>query len=232
MPHLSRRSWFFSAGAALIWPCVAVGATQNSSSTVEDVRRLMIEVNALAERFHSAAVERTTFAEATVRRYALELAQDHSARAARLDPSSSHGTIGVDDWNAAMSEVAHAGGWRGEFTPFADDAQFLLASHILQTACADAFRLGATRGSDLAQVAGEAAYHAALVRTALAATASVRHATPVAEAVTQYFAGLRRHAPASDPERSAMRTLFLTSERATRGGFFPLGLTVGGSAHA
>ena len=225
MHDLSRRAVLLNVAAASAWPGGA-SAEEASSRSPDARRRLVLEVSALAERFHRAAVERTRFADATVGRYARDLAADHGVRVERLNASTpARASAGGGDWDSGLSGVAAAAGWAA-FDPFAGDESFLLAAHIVHSAAVDALRLGAGGGCGLDAVAAEAAYHAGLIRTALVATAAGRAAAPRAQIVTTWLASLR-DAPAvrgGGPERRALRTRLLPREPRARGGVFPDGL--------
>ena len=222
MYDLSRRALFFTTAASA---CLGLASAAAAAEAPEEAaRRLAAEVGGLTERFYRTAVARTPFADAAVGRYARELAADHGARVALL-AGARRSDAQAGEWGAALQHVVAASGAPGAFDPFAGDAPFLLAAHVLESATADALRLGVGHGPELAAAAAEANYHAGLVRTALAATPAGRTVAPQAETVTAWFEGLRR-APASsgDPARRALRTLFLAAEPSSRGGFFPHGL--------
>lgn len=192
---------------------------------------LLAEVKRLEIRFYDNAVsgpERggggspVAFSDPVVARYARELAEDKAGHLAVL-AAATLPERPIDLGSRPFSRIAEAAGLIAPgavFDPYRDDDAFLLAAHMLETACAPAYRCAAPRGLEdagpLTPIFADAGYHAGLVRTALAARA-VAGADRIPAALDRLAGG----GPAAPGVHRALDILRLGEGR--RGGFFPAG---------
>ena len=199
------------------------------------------------------------FSSRAIRNYATEIAHDEIAhveflRKALGSAKVSRPSIDIKASFTAAARAAKLIGPKDDFDPYANEDSFLLAAFIFEDVGVTAYKGAAPLISNKTYLEAAAgilaveAYHAGIVRTTLYSKGLYAAAQAISDARDSLDGGSDRDQGIGDKHHAnlvptngssiafsrdadqVLNVVYLTPERATRGGFFPHG--VNGSIHA
>ena len=187
----------------------------------------------LSSRTMGRAGRQVPFSDPVLRRHIREVLEDKVGHFALLSPPPFSKHFVVDLSRRPFVGIARAAGLAKlsvSFDPYANEHNFLLAAHMLESAVAPLHRYAGVQGEAKegasARFRADAGYHAGLIRAAIRARELTNlDLGAAADRVTAVFARFGENDdPGAGGVRASLDAVLLGGSERGRGGFFPLGL--------